>query len=153
MVLFKYRNRDRANNAKPAKNAYSLIVKLGVATIVALAAAFIAFGSSNFQYGLIFLLAAIGCGYFAYLSWAKKRPPVPKVPEPDMYGLHLYKGDNYRVTFAAMGEKGKQDLIKIKTEIRNNEGHLVTITNITVEENHGIINTGDDNEYSIEDWS
>lgn len=75
-------------------------------------------------------------------------PPIEK-NFPDKYGLGIEMNSGYKAIFAAIGDEGVRALRKLQNDIEDADANKNIIHfnmndyNITVENNDGIINTGD----------
>jgi hypothetical protein len=110
--------------------------------------------------GIMFLIIAGICGYMAYKT-AKKdviydvKPPQEGI-FPDKYGLGIEMNSNYSVIFTAIGDDGVQSLRELQEEINEADTKReITVFNmnenhISVENNEGIINTGDNANNNVE---
>lgn len=130
-----------------------------IATIVILLVSLLAF-SSNTTMGAILLIVAIVCGLLAYTESKKDvfyhLPPPQEENHPDKYGLSIEMNSGSTVYFTAIGKDGAQSLRKLQNEINDADTQQeITIFNmndnrITVENNDGVISTGDNAENNIE---
>ena len=102
-----------------------------------------------------FLLLGI-LGFFAYRAYQAykmdieypKSPPKER-PFPDKFGLGIEMNSGYITTFAAIGDDGVRALRELQNEIDNADIHMAPTIfnmndyNVTVENNEGVISTGD----------
>ncbi len=124
-----------------------------IATVALILLSLIFFSSRATSLGVVLLFVGGACGYLAYQEANKSvsynvTPPKER-PFPDKYGLCIEMNSSYSVTFTAIGSDGHQALRQLQNEINDaDEQHETTIFNmidnrITVENNDGIISTGD----------
>jgi len=118
-------------------------------------------GTNNSVVASVFFLLAIIIGFLGYLEYKKKKSEYPEAPPigdsfPDKYGLSIEMNSGYVSTFTAIGKEGVRILRKIQDDINDADTQQeVTINmydnSITVENNDGIISTGDNTENIIEE--
>lgn len=125
-----------------------------IAAAVLLLISIVAFSSGSVATAILFLCITGILAYVAYQIY-KKDPQYPYSPPterkfPDKYGLGIEMNSGYKVTFIAIGNEGIKALKKLQYDIEDADENNNIIyfnlneNNITVENNDGIINTGDD---------
>ena len=110
--------------------------------------------------GIVFLILALILGYSAYKTGKKPIiydvPPPSDKPLPEKYGLGIQMNSAHCTYFTAIGLQGLQELRKLQEDINNEElqreGITINLTenNIKIEDNQGIISTGDNANNHIE---
>lgn len=123
-----------------------------IAAAITFLISIVAFSSRSIVLGILFLFITVILAYVAYQIY-QRHPYYPySSPKerhfPDKYGLGIEMNSGYVVTFAAIGDNGRQalkDLQKNIEEADDNKNIYFNLNenNITVESNDGIINTGD----------
>lgn len=112
----------------------------------------LSFSSSSVSIGFLFLCIT---GILAYVAYGlyKKEIICPWLPPterkfPDKFGLGIEMNSGYKVTFTAIGNAGVEALRKLQNDIEDADVKGIIYFNmndynINVENNDGVINTGD----------
>lgn len=173
--IFRFQNRERIayQNAKQAyeeaKQRYikretdqknETKKKYIIATVIIFLVSMFSFSLSASFGMMLFVVAAI-CGYMAYRTAQKNIvydvPPPQEQPFPDKYGLGIEMNSNYSVFFTAVGYDGVRSLRKLQEEINDadTQGETTVFNmnenHISVENNEGIISTGDNADNTLEE--
>lgn len=110
----------------------------------------------SFKPGILGLLFLCLTGFLAYVAYRvyKREIIYPHQPPkegsfPDKFGLGIEMNSGHKVTFTAIGDDGLDALKKLQNDIEEADVHKGIVYfnmgdyNITVENNDGVINTGD----------
>lgn len=138
-------------NEAQKKKTYirSILFAVGVFLFISI----IGFMNASFVIGFIFICIAGVLALEAYRIHCSdiNYPYPPPIEEkyPDKYGLGIEMNSGYKAIFAAIGDEGIRALRKLQSDVEEadvtkNIIHFnMNDYNITVENNDGIINTGD----------
>lgn len=122
---------------------------------------------AKYDLGVFIFLCLIGVfSILAFVAALKDIDTYPQSPPqedffPDKYGLGIEMNSGHIVTFSAIGDEGVEALRKLQNNIEEADVHKNIIyfnlneNNIIVENNDGIINTGDyaNNSYQRDELS
>ena len=127
-----------------------------IGAVVSLFITFTAFSSRSIVTGIFFLCLTGFLSYIAYRIYNKEilYPGMPPTERefPDKFGLGIEMNSGYKITFTAIGKEGVKALKKLQHDIEaadeNDKSNNIIYfnlneNNVTVENNDGIINTGD----------
>ncbi len=148
-----YKNARAQYEERESQNKRESIRNFLIGTVIFLFISLLGFSLGSVAIG--FLGLCIG-GVFVYMVFgAYKReikypysPPTEKM-FPDKFGLGIEMNSGHKVTFTAVGDDGVKALRKLQNDIEDAGVHKDIINfnmndyNISVENNDGIINTGD----------
>lgn len=148
-----YRNakaRYEENEIRKKKESIRNIL-IAAAIFSFISALFLLFGS--FPVGLLLLCVTGVLAYVAFIVYKREinypySPPTERM-FPDKFGLGIEMNSGHKITFTAIGDDGVRALRKLQNDIEDADIHNGIIYfnmgdyNITVENNDGVINTGD----------
>ena len=112
-----------------------------------------AFSLKSIMFGILFLGLSGFFVYRTYLAYNRdieypESPPQER-PFPDKFGLNIQMNSGYIATFSVIGNDGVKALRKLQNDINNADRRTTPAIynmneyNITVENNEGVISTGD----------
>lgn len=124
-----------------------------IGIVICLVISVLSFSVKSVIVGLWFLCISGVLVYMAFKIYKRKiiypySPPVERM-FPDKFGLGIEMNSGHKVTFIAIGVDGMRALKKLQNDIEDADVHKNIIYfnmndyNISVENNDGIINTGD----------
>ena len=124
-----------------------------IGIVICLVISVLSFSVKSVIVGLWFLCISGVLVYMAFKIYNRKiiypySPPVERM-FPDKFGLGIEMNSGHKVTFIAIGVDGMRALKKLQNDIEDADVHKNIIYfnmndyNISVENNDGIINTGD----------
>lgn len=148
-----YQNAKAQYEANEAQKKKENVRKLIMGAVIAFIVSLLGFSSGAAGAGVLCLCITGGLAYLAYsLSNKENSYPYPAPTEkmfPDKFGLGIEMNSGYRVIFTAIGNNGVTGLRKLQNDIEEADVHKglsifnMNDYNISVENNDGIINTGD----------
>ena len=148
-----YRNAKSRYEECETQKKEDTIRNILIGAVISLFISVLGFSFRTVTVGLMCLCIT---GVLAYVAFrVNKReiiypysPPAEKM-FPDKFGLGIEMNSGYKVTFTAIGDDGVRALRKLQNDIEEADVHKDIIYfnmndyNISVENNDGIINTGD----------
>lgn len=147
------KNKAQFEYTETQKRNKSLVLAI-IGAIIFLFCTISALSSRSITMGIFFLCITGVLAYIVYRIYNKEilypdSPPTER-EFPDKFGLGIEMNSGYKVTFTAIGSDGVQALRKLQNNIEDadeNRKNIINFNlnenNITVENNDGLINTGD----------
>ena len=140
---------ERSEAQKKKDSMRNILIGIAVSLVISV----IGFSSESAAGGLLFLCIAGILGYVAFGIY-KRDTAYPYAPPaermfPEKFGLGIEMNSGYTATFTAIGDDGVKALSELQDNIADADVRKDVIClnlneyNISVENNEGIINTGD----------
>ncbi|MCH5209796.1 MAG: hypothetical protein J1F01_02425 [Oscillospiraceae bacterium] len=154
-----YANAKSRYEASEIRKKNETVRNILIATAVSLIFSLVCFSFKAAAGAVMFLCLTGVLAYIAYRVYKRNTaypysPPLER-PFPDKFGLGIEMNSGYRTIFTAIGDTGVRALRKLQNDIDDADVHKETTVfnmndyNITVENNDGIISTGDNAENII----
>lgn len=148
-----YKNDKERYEETEARKKKNYIRNILIGAFISLIVSIFGFLFKSFGIAILFLFLAGGWVYMALGINQKKAtfpypPPVERMC-PDKFGLSIEMNSGHSVTFTAIDDGGLRALRELQSKIENADMHKDKIIfnlndyNISVENNEGVINTGD----------
>lgn len=148
-----YRNAKERYEENERQKKKALLRNLLISAVVSLLCSILFIANDAGALGFLFLCLTGVLAYVAFRVYNKEiiypYGPPREGSFPDKYGLGIEMNSGYKATFTAIGDDGVKALRKLQSDIEDADVHKDIIYfnmgdyNITVENNDGIINTGD----------
>ena len=148
-----YKNAKTKYEVRQTQKKKDSIRNILIGATISLIVSFLVFSFSSVGVGLWCLCITGVLVYMAFREYKKEitypyQPPTEKM-FPDKFGLGIEMNSGYIATFIAIGDEGMTALKKLQNDIEDADIHKDIIYfnmndyNISVENNDGVINTGD----------